>query len=225
MLGEVAQSRVRTPTTWSILLVLILITLAFAGIRVSVDWPNVAAGIVPPDDSYDRRYALHPVLAYAHILPGVVYLVGAPFQLSRSFRERHFTVHRRMGRVLIPAGITAGVFAIVFGTLFPFGGPLEASATVVFGIYFVTALITAFIAIKGGDVTRHRQWMIRAFAIGLAVGTIRIWIGVFQGFGLLSLEDSFGVAFWISFVLHALVAELYLRKRPSAHGVTEPALT
>ncbi len=210
---------------WSILLVLILIVLVFAGIRVSVDWPNVAAGTVPPDDSSDRYYALHPVLAYAHILPGVVYLVGAPFQLSRSFRERHFTVHRRMGRVLIPAGITAGIFAIVFGTLFPFGGLSEASATVVFGIYFVTALVTAFVAIKGGDVTRHRQWMIRAFAIGLAVGTIRVWIGLFQGFGLLSLEDSFGVAFWISFVLHALVAELYLRKRPSAHGATELAVT
>lgn len=215
----------RTPTTWSILLVLILITLVSAGYRVSVDWPNVAAGTVPPDDSYDRSYALHPILAYTHILAGVVYLVGAPFQLSRSFRERHFTVHRRMGRVLIPAGITAGIFAIIFGTLFPFGGLLEASATAVFGIYFVTALVSAFLAIKGGDVTRHRQWMIRAFAIGLAVGTIRIWIGIFQGLGLLSLEDSFGVAFWISFVLHALVAELYLRKRPSARGVPEPALT
>lgn len=84
-----------------------------------------------------------------------------------------------------------------------------------FGVYFVTALVTAFIAIKGGDVTRHRRWMIRAFAIGLAVGTIRIWIGLFQGLGLLSSEDSFGVAFWPSFVLHTLAAEVYLRKRPS----------
>ena len=31
-------------------------------------------------------------------------------------------------------------------------------------------------------------------------------------------EDSFGVAFWLSFVLHALAAELYLAKRPGAQG-------
>jgi uncharacterized membrane protein YozB (DUF420 family) len=208
---------------WPTLLVLILIVLVFAGNRAAVDWPNVSAGIVP-QGSYERRFALHPVLIYAHILPGVVYLVGAPFQLWRRFRERHFSAHRQMGRIILPAGIIAGIFAIIFGILFSFGGVLEASATVVFGGYFVTALIAAFLAIKGGDVTRHRRWMIRAFAIGVGVGTIRIWIGVFQGFGLLSLERSFGVAFWLSFVLHALVAEVYLSKRPSPQGAPVPAV-
>ncbi len=201
---------------WSTLIVLILVALVAVGIRISIDWPNVAAGTVPPEDSYDRRYALHPVLAYAHILPGVVYLVGAPFQLWRRFRSRHLALHRLMGRVVLPAGLIAGVFAIVFGTLFAFGGLLESSATVVFGAYFVTSLIIAFIAIRGRDVARHRRWMIRAFAIGLAIATIRVWIGVFQGFGVLSFEDSFGPAFWLSFVLHAVAAELYLAKAPGA---------
>jgi hypothetical protein len=150
--------------------------------------------------------------------------VGAPFQLWRSFRERHFSAHRRMGRVVLPGGIIAGIFAILFGALYSFGGVLEASATVVFGGYFITALVTAFLAIRGGDVTRHRRW-IRAFAIGVGVGTIRIWIGVFQGFGLLSLERSFGVAFWLAFVLHALVAEVYLSKRPSAQGAPAAAVS
>jgi hypothetical protein len=39
----------------------------------------------------------------------------------------------------------------------------------------------------------HRRWMIRAFAVGVAVGTIRIWQAVFVGFGLLSFEDAFGL--------------------------------
>jgi uncharacterized membrane protein YozB (DUF420 family) len=154
---------------WATLLVLILIILVSVAIRVGVDWPNVAAGTVPSEGAYERRYALHPVLAYAHILPGVVYLLGAPFQLSRRFRERHFALHRRMGRILIPAGLIAGIFALVFGTLFPFGGLLEGSATVVFGSYFVTALVVAFLAIRSGDVTRHRRWMIRAGGRGLPV--------------------------------------------------------
>jgi hypothetical protein len=158
----VALARVRAITLWSTLIVLILIAVVAVVIRIFTDWPNVAAGTVPPEDSFDRRYAMHPVLAYVHILPGVIYLVGAPLQLSSRFRQRRIALHRRIGRVVLPAGITAGVFAIVFGTLFPFGGLAEASATVVFGAYFVTALIIAFIAIKGGDVTRHRRWMIRA---------------------------------------------------------------
>lgn len=209
---------------WATLLFLILIVLVFAGRRVVVDGPNVAAGTVPPTESFDHRYALHPVLAYAHILPASAYLVGAPFQLSRWFRSRHFTVHRRVGRILLPAGITAGVFAIIFGTLYPFGRLLEASATVVFGVYFVAALVTAFRAIRGGDITRHRRWMIRAFAVSLGVATQRIWLGAFQLFGLMSFELSFGVAFWLGFVLHALAAEIYLSKRPSARGAAGTAL-
>lgn len=203
---------VRAMWLWSTLLVLILVALVAAAIRISIDLPNVIAGTVPPDDSYDHRYAVHPILAYAHILPGVIYLMGAPFQLSRRFRARHLRLHRRMGRVVLTAGVVSGVFAIVFGTLFAFGGWLEASATVVFGSYFVVALVAALVAIRTRDVARHRRWMIRAFAIGLAIATIRIWIGLFQGFGLLSFQDSFGPAFWLSFVLHALAAEAYLTK-------------
>jgi uncharacterized membrane protein YozB (DUF420 family) len=114
--------------------------------------------------------------------------------------------------------LLAGIFAIIFGVLYPFGGLAQASATVVFGTYFVVALTTAFAAIRRGDVTHHRRWMIRAFAVGLAVGTIRIWIGLFEATGLLEFKTSFGVAFWISFTLHASVAEAYLRRRPAAEG-------
>lgn len=218
--GAATSDRPRAIAVLSTVSILILIVLAFAVMRVIVDMPNIAAGAVPPEGSLDHNYALHPVLAYAHILPGVLYLVGAPFQLSRRFRSRHLAWHRRMGRVLLPAGVVAGVFAFVFGILFPFGGIVEASATAVFAVYFVTALTIAFLAVKNSDITRHRRWMIRAFAIGLAVGTIRVWIGVFQALGLLSFQDSFGVAFWLSFLLHALVAEIYLRKQPSVRGAT-----
>ena len=57
--------------------------------------------------------------------------------------------------------------------------------------------------------------MIRAFAVGIAVGTIRIWVGLFLGLGLLDFEDAFAPAFWISFSLHAAAAELWLRRFPN----------
>lgn len=200
-------------TMWAIVVLLGLITVVSAGIRIAIDWPAIAAGTTPNEESYEYRYVTHPVLAYLHILPGIVYLVGAPLQLSRRFRERHLTVHRRLGRLLLPAGILAGVFAIVFGTLHSFGGWLEAVAAITFGAYFVTALVIAFRAIRCGDVTRHRRWMIRAFAVGLAVGTIRIWMALFMVFGM-SLETSSAPAFWVSFPLHAVAAEIYLSCRP-----------
>jgi predicted membrane metal-binding protein len=65
--------------------------------------------------------------------------------------------------------------------------------------------------------------MIRAFAVGVAVGTIRIWQAIFVGFGLLSFEDAFGPTFWISFSLHVAAAELWLRARPNPPELAQPA--
>jgi uncharacterized membrane protein len=211
----IGRGRLRTVGT--VLALLIAIVLVFFAIRLSVDVPNLAAGTVP-EDAYDRRFVEHPWLAYLHIVPGILYLVGAPLQLSRRFRTRHYTVHRRLGRVLLSLALLSGVFAIAFGVPFAFGGPWEAAATFVFGVWFLACLVLAFRAIRRDEVARHRRWMIRAFAIGVGVGTIRIWIGLFQATGLLSFQDSFPVAFWISFALHVAAGEWWLRRTPALTG-------
>ena len=143
--------------------VLIVIVLTFAMIRVTTDWPHILDGTVP-DDDFAQRYIAHPWLGYLHIVPGVIYLLGAPLQLSRRFRTRHYTVHRRLGRVLLSCALLSGVLAVAFGLLHSWGGWLEASAALVFGVWFVACLVLAFRAIRRDDVPQHRRWMIRAFA-------------------------------------------------------------
>ena len=196
---------------------LILIVLVFFGLRLGVDVPNLAAGTVP-EDPYERRYVEHPWRSYLHIVPGVIYLLGAPLQLSRRFRSRHYGVHRRLGRVLLGAALLSGVFALAFGVPFAFGGFWQAAATVVFGLWFLACLLLAFRAIKRDNPAQHRRWMIRAFAVGVGVGTIRVWIGVLAGFGLLSLPASFAVAFWLAFLIHVAAAEWWLQRTPALTG-------
>lgn len=198
--------------------VLLAIMVVFFVIRLLTDIPEIVAGRVPPPVAFERRYVLHPIPAYVHIVAGMVYLLGAPFQLSRRFRVGHLARHRVVGRVLLGAGLVAGAAAVVVGIWFPYGGPTESAATVVFGVYYVTALVTAYRAIRRRDVARHRRFMIRAFAVGLGVAGIRLWVGVFQLVGLLAIQDGvgtvwFGVAFWLGLGTHALAAEVYLRWR------------
>lgn len=110
-----ATARKRVPAAWGVVIFLIAVVLVFAVIRVTIDNQNTVTGVIPEEGEFDRRYALNPILAYTHILPGVVYLVLAPFQVSRRFRNRHLDLHRKMGRFLVPTGVAAGVFGIVFG--------------------------------------------------------------------------------------------------------------
>ena len=215
--------RVADRAIWVAIGLLLAIMAVFIGLRLATDVPNVLSGAVPDESEFESRYAAYPWLAYIHILPGALYLSLAPFQLWRGFRNRNLKRHRRIGRVALVAGLTSGVFGVLFGFFQSFGGTLQASASVVFGVWFVTALLLAYRAVRRRDITTHRRWMIRAFAVGLAVGTIRIWIGLFEAFGVLETRDAFGVAFWISFLLHAAIAELWLYWRPDQTGAVRRA--
>lgn len=213
----VVLGRGRLRTLAIVVAVLILIMLVAIGNRLAIDVPHLLDGTLP-EDEFDQRYVQHAWLAYAHMAPGMIYLLAAPLQLSRRFRSRHYTAHRRLGRVLLVAALLTGFFAIGFGWLYSIGGAWEAFATVVFGVWFVACLVLAFRAIRQDDVVHHRRWMIRAFAIGVGVGTTRIWIALFQALGLLDFSGSFGPAFWLSFSLHALVAEWWIRSTPHPAG-------
>ena len=201
----------------------IAIVLAFVAIRVVTDWPHIMAGTMP-DNDFAERYIDYPWRGYLHIAPGVVYLLGAPLQLSRRFRTRHYDVHRRLGRVLLTCALVSGVFAILFGMPFAWGGALEASASVIFGTWFLACLLLAFRAIRGDNVPQHRRWMIRAFAVSVGIGTIRIWVGIFEGIeqgmsgGTTSSAPDhtmFGVAFWLAFTMHVAIGEWWLRRTPA----------
>jgi uncharacterized membrane protein len=198
--------------------VLIAIVLTFYGIRIATDAPFLLTGADPEPEDFESRYVAHPWLAYLHMTAGVLYLLGAPLQLSQRIRTKHYTLHRRLGRVLVPAALVSVLFALVFGLQFPWGGPLEAMATAVFGCWFLTCLLLAVRAIRRDDVVNHRRWMIRAFAAGVAVGTVRIWIGILLGSGLLNFPDSFAAAFWIAFSLHVLAGEWWVRTTPPKNG-------
>jgi uncharacterized membrane protein len=198
---------------WSAVWLLIAVVVVFLVIRVTSDIGDLSSGNIPPEEEFDHRYVVNPWPAYLHILPGTVYLLGAPFQLSVRIRRRNIRFHRGLGRVLLVAGAVTGVFAIVIGIMMPFGDFAEMSATLVFGLYFLAALVLAYRAIRSGRVSIHRRFMIRAFAVGVGVGMIRIVVGIGEAFGI-GIEQSFGAAFWIAFVVLAFLAEVWLRLRP-----------
>ncbi len=209
--------RAKLSIVQAIILILSLIVLTFAVLRMIEDIPHLQAGTIP-DDEYAKRYVEHPWLAAAHIAPGVLYLIGAPFQLAHRIRSKAYWFHRRFGRLLLVAGLLSAIFAIAFGIPYAFGGFGESAAAVVFSIWMIVCLVLAFRAIKQDRVVDHRRWMIRAFAIGLGVGSIRIWVAIFSSTGLLDFQGSFAPAFWIAFVSHVIGAELWIRTTPQPKG-------
>ncbi|HZC66454.1 MAG TPA: DUF2306 domain-containing protein [Candidatus Dormibacteraeota bacterium] len=162
----------------------------------------------------DEVFAAHPRLTLIHIIPGVLFMLLGPFQFSRAIRRKYPKWHRINGRIFVICAYIVGISALVMSVAMPsISGVNQAVATTLFGILFLIALTKAFRHILRGEILQHREWMIRAYAVGLAVATIRPIVGFFfatSSLTGLTPREFFGTAFWLGFTVQTIAAEIYL---------------
>jgi uncharacterized membrane protein len=195
------------------------IVLALCGIAIVVSIRRLAALAHPslvnasPSGALDALFAAKADLTRFHVVAGLALALLIPVQLSARVRERLPFVHRRLGRVLISVGIVVGLTGYAMVTV-PIGGWVEVSAIVFYGTVFLATLLAGWRSIRHGDVTRHREWMLRAVAIALGIAATRPVVGVFfatRALTGLSPSQFFGAAFWIGFTATTLGGEWYIR--------------
>ena len=210
---------------WLLTLVLALIGVGIAIRRMlHLFAPSPAPSNFPEAAALDSGFARHPVLTMIHIVPGLLFMALGPLQFIRKLRTRRPRLHRWTGRVVVVSGLIIGGTALVMSPQMAIGGANETAATMLFASVFLFALVRAFLCIRRRRFALHREWMIRAFAIGLAVATIRPIMGVFFATSRithLTPHDFFGTAFWLGFTMQAMAAEIwinYTRPRCAAEG-------
>ena len=163
---------------------------------------------------FDGRFSAHPVLARLHVGAGALFLLLVPLQFSSQVRQRFITLHRWSGRLLVFLAFITGSSALYFGLVVPFGGLFEAIAIAIFDGLFLLSLAVAFAAIRRLQVARHREWMIRAFALAIAISTMRIvelpLDLVLAPIGI-PPDDVFVIAIWCGWLLTLGGAELWIR--------------
>lgn len=206
---------------WAATSVLVLIGIAIVTRRMlALYFPAPPSPRFAQGAALDANFTDHRLLTTVHIIPGLLFVLLAPLQFIRSFRNRRPRLHRWIGRIVLASGAVIGVSALIMSPQMATGGVNEMAATMLFAVLFLFSLASGFVAIRRGNFAAHREWMIRAFAIGMAVATIRPIMGVFfatERFSGLTPHDFFGTAFWIGFTLQTIVAEVWINyTRPRA---------
>ena len=156
-----------------------------------------------------------PAIVFLHVVPGGIYLALAGFQFVGRIRSGHPGYHRWMGRLLVSVGLMVGVTGLFIGIVIPFNGWIERVYIGIFGTLFIVALVKGFVHIRAGRVALHREWMIRAFAVALAIATMRVIfvpaiaiVGDPTDAQITTLSAS---SFIAAFVLHAFLAEVWIQ--------------
>jgi uncharacterized membrane protein len=163
----------------------------------------------PPDTGVSR------LLPIVHGVSGTLFAVLGAFQFPTALRRGHRTWHRRTGRLLVPLGLTAAVSAIwltFFYSHLHDSGPLLSVFRVTFASALAASIVVAFTAIRRREIARHRDWMIRAYALSLGAATQIFTLGFGQAiFG--DDETSTALLTGAAWVINLAIAEWVIRHR------------
>jgi uncharacterized membrane protein len=175
-------------------------------------------------EPYNPGFLKHPNMTALHVIPGGIYLALAPLQFVAPFRNRWPSWHRWVGRALSAISIVIGLTAAFLAIVVPFSGNPERIVNGFFAAFFVFAIVKGVRHIRAKRVDLHREWMIRAFAIGLAIATMRlimvptiIIMGDITDEGAATLSI---ISFTLGFFIHWAVAEWWIRY--TRHRVSKP---
>ena len=220
---------------WSGVVVLVLVGVAAALVRtvhvadatVRVEltmrelFPALARRVPDPDArmrdviEFDASFGRHPFVTRLHTIGGAVFLIFAPLQFIAPLRRRFVRLHRWTGRTLLGIGLLVGISGFFFGLLMPIAGPLESVGISLAGGLFLFSMGRAFLAIRSRDVERHREWMIRAFAVAIGISTVRV-IGAILDPALTpygySAPQVLGLSLWVGWLLTIAAAEIWIRR-------------
>jgi uncharacterized membrane protein len=124
-----------------------------------------------PEDS--RHLSAAPVWHFLHVLGGATFGILGPIQFGRVLARRYGALHRILGRVFVAAGAMISLSSLNLLWHFPDTNSVAMSGgRLLFGIALGVALAIAMQAIYKRDLIRHRNWMIRAYAIGIGATAV-----------------------------------------------------
>ena len=177
--------------------------------------PDLAA----TGDELARHYAAQPAWAQAalvlHAGAGGLALLLSPVQLSARVRARVPRLHRGVGRAALVAIAVGGVAGLVLSSV-SLAGPLGTAGFGMLALAWLTCAGLGLRAILRGDVTAHRRWMIRTFALTYAGVTLRLWLIVLIPLFGGDFMQAYLFTPFLSWVPNLVVAELILRRGVSS---------
>lgn len=198
-----------------------VVFLAFIGLAVAARRtvvllkPGALTSPRNPAADLDAHFAGERALVLTHILPAMLFMLLGPLQFVRGLRSCYPQVHRWSGRIFLAASAVVGSSGLMLAFGKTIGGLDEKAAIILFGTFFLISLAKSLWHALHREFAQHREWMIRGYAIGLAVATIRPIMGTFFAVALMSGHkpqpaEFFGTAFWIGFTLQTIAAELWI---------------
>ena len=165
-------------------------------------------------DVQRKVYENHTFWLMLHISGMVFAVLLGPWQFYRRLRERHFRLHRTLGKIYI-AGATVGAIGGIYMSQWSAYGAVSHLAFLFLGIGVLVTTTTAFLRIRRGNVQSHREWMTRSYALIFAAVTLRIYLPILRP--ALGQHTAYLIISWACWVPNLVFAEWLIRTKLRPH--------
>lgn len=140
---------------------------------------------------------------------GLALLVG-PFQFWLGLRRRSMLVHRWTGRLYVVGVLIGGSAAFYLASHAGQGATFGISLGIL-GVAWWATTGMAYLAIRLGQVSQHKEWVIRSYVVTFTFVTTRALaeLGILPSLG----RDPFATLVWLSWSMPLLATEVILQGR------------
>lgn len=185
---------------------------------------QIPLGTLPDDALY---YLVVPVWHFLHVAAGLSFAILGPLQFGRVLAGRFGRAHRVTGWIYVVAAAIVALSGLRLVWEFPGRStPLLDLARLLAALGLAACLALSVHAIRRRDVSRHRDWMIRGYAVGMGVATASlILFPIFIVTGEPPTGVASDVVFVAGYVVNIVFAEWVIRRRTRRASGARPALT
>jgi uncharacterized membrane protein len=159
---------------------------------------------------------------YVHVFSAVAALLAGFTQFSASVLRNHRPWHRIIGRIyaydiLVINFPTGMVLAVCANGLLP-----GRIAFVLLDCLWFSFTLIAVAAARNGQIARHREFMIRSYALTLSAITLRTWKLILSHSFHIDAVHLYMIEAWMGFVPNLLFAEWWIRSRVRNRPAVKP---
>ena len=141
-----------------------------------------------------------------HIATACPCIIVGPVLFLPRFRKKHMKWHRVLGFIYIFTIIPSAILGFVLALHSAYGVWAKAGFGLLAITWFTTTVI-GYVRVRQKQIFSHRRWMIRSYAVSIAVLTVRFLVIPPEGWTRL---EWFPFMTWLCWVPNLLAAEFYL---------------
>jgi len=150
---------------------------------------------------------------YTHVFSIIFALLAGFTQFSNFILQKYKPLHRIMGKIYAYDILFINFPAAMIMAIYANGLLPTKTAFVILDCLWTWFTYKAVVKIKHKNITAHKQFMIRSYALTLSAVTLRMWKIIISSFIYVDPIHLYMIDAWMGFVPNLLFAEWLIRRQ------------